>query len=192
MIGQLCNPGVPVWMATGRGDGAGAGRSVAVSGWRRSEILIPDPPVTGQPRLSFGGWPLRTFLELRALPGAVPCMRLHAQQVLWEWALTGLSGDTALVVSELVTNAIAESVAVADPPLVRFWLLSDGVQVLVLVWDASPRRPVRIDVDDEAESGRGLLLVETISTRWGCYFPLDGQSGKITWALLAQDAGQSA
>jgi hypothetical protein len=30
-------------------------------------------------------WPLRSYLELAALPGAVPCARLHARQVLWEW-----------------------------------------------------------------------------------------------------------
>jgi hypothetical protein len=30
-------------------------------------------------------WPLRSFLELGALPGAVPYARLHARQVLWEW-----------------------------------------------------------------------------------------------------------
>ena len=37
-----------------------------------------------------GRWPLRSFLELGALPSAVPCARLHARQVLWEWRLTGL------------------------------------------------------------------------------------------------------
>ena len=35
------------------------------------------------------------------------------------------------------------------------------------------------------ESGRGLLLVETLSTEWGCYVP-DGQDGKIVWAVCAQ------
>jgi len=30
-------------------------------------------------------WPLRSYLELGALPSAVPCARLHAKQVLWEW-----------------------------------------------------------------------------------------------------------
>jgi hypothetical protein len=30
-------------------------------------------------------WPLRSHLELGALPSAVPCARLHAKHVLWEW-----------------------------------------------------------------------------------------------------------
>ena len=35
---------------------------------------------------------------------------------------------------------------------------------------------------DDAESGRGLLLVEAISTRWGWYATSDG---KVVWALCA-------
>ena len=44
----------------------------------------------------------------------------------------------------------------------------------------------------DAEAGRGLLLVETLSAQWGCYAPagpgLDGPAGlggKIVWALCA-------
>ncbi len=32
-----------------------------------------------------GEWPLESFLELGALPSAVPCARYHCRQVLWEW-----------------------------------------------------------------------------------------------------------
>ena len=54
-------------------------------------------------------WPLRDFIELGALPGAVPCGRLHARQLLWEWGLTRLSESTELLVSELMTNAMHAS-----------------------------------------------------------------------------------
>ncbi len=37
------------------------------------------------------GWPVQDFLELCALPGAVPSARLHIRHILWEWALTALS-----------------------------------------------------------------------------------------------------
>ena len=46
-------------------------------------------------------WPLRSYLELGALPTAVPCARLHARHLLWEWGLNGLAADTELLVSEL-------------------------------------------------------------------------------------------
>jgi hypothetical protein len=129
-------------------------------------------------------WPLRTFLELGALPGAVPCARLHACHVLAEWGLTVFSESTGLLVSELVTNAIQISrLAEQDAP-VRLWLASDRAQVVIFVWDASPLPPVPGDVGEDAESGRGLLIVQAVSERWGWDFP-PGMGGKVVWAVLA-------
>jgi hypothetical protein len=50
-------------------------------------------------------WPLTSYLELGALPTAVPCARLHAKLLLGEWQLQELEDAVELVVSELVTNA---------------------------------------------------------------------------------------
>ncbi len=131
-------------------------------------------------------WPLRTFLELGALPGAVPCARLHARNVLAEWGLKVFSESTGLLVSELVTNAIQISrVAGQDAP-VRFWLVSDRTQVVIFVWDASPLPPLPGDVGEDAESGRGLLIVQAISARWGWDFP-PGMSGKVVWAVAGPE-----
>lgn len=129
-------------------------------------------------------WPLRTFLELGALPGAVPCARLHTRQVLWEWSLSRLSESVELVVSELVTNAVAASESIARVFPVRLWLVAGKAQVITLVWDANPRPPARAEITDEAESGRGLLLVEAVSERWDWYFP-EQTGGKVVWALTA-------
>ncbi len=127
------------------------------------------------------GWPLQSFLELGALPGAVPCARLHARQVVWEWGLATLSEGTELLVSELVTNGVRASHAMGRDA-VRIWLVSDLGRVVVFVWDASPQPPARADPGADAENGRGLLLVEALSERWG-YFGHDG-GGKVVWALL--------
>src|SRR6516165_1551283 len=54
-------------------------------------------------------WPYHSFLPLGALPGAVPCARLHTTAVLWEWGMNGLSQQAELAVSELVTNAVRAS-----------------------------------------------------------------------------------
>lgn len=64
----------------------------------------------------------------------------------------------------------------------RLWLLSDSAQILILVWDASPQPPALMDVTDEAEHGRGLMLVEAVSEQWGWYFRENGD-GKYVWAL---------
>jgi len=92
-------------------------------------------------------WPLHSYFELGALPGAVPCARLHARQMLWEWKLTDLSESVELLVSELITNAVKTSQIMDGIPPVRLWLLSDRQRVLVLVWDTNPQPPIRIDVD---------------------------------------------
>lgn len=126
-------------------------------------------------------WPHQTFLELGALAGAVPSARLHARLVLLEWGLAALSDDTEHVVAELVTNGVRASRAMGRDA-VRMWLVSDLGRVVVFVWDASPRPPARADPGAYAENGRGLLLVEALSERWG-YFGHDG-GGKVVWALL--------
>jgi hypothetical protein len=132
-----------------------------------------------------GQWPLQSFLELGALPGTVPCARLHARQVLWEW-LTALSDSTELLVSELVTNAVQITSANTQSAAVQLWLLADRTHVLILVWDSSPLPPVPMNTSEDAENGRGLLLVETISERWGWYFPPQEIGGKFVWAEIAQ------
>jgi anti-sigma regulatory factor (Ser/Thr protein kinase) len=127
------------------------------------------------------GWPWRTFLELGALPSAVPCARLHTRQVLWEWGLAECSESTELLVTELITNAVQVSRAAMQDDPIKLWLVSDKTQIVVLVWDASPLPPVLLEADANAENGRGLLLVQAVSVRWGWHFPPD-LGGKVVWA----------
>ena len=151
---------------------------------RQPCIAVRTPPFAGPPGHSRAGdWPLQSFLELGALPGAVPCARLHARHVVREWGLAALGDGTELAVSELMTNAVQVSRAMSQAAPVRLWLLSDGAQLVILVWDASPQPPVRLDAGDDAENGRGLLLVDAVSTGWGWQFPPD-MGGKTVWALL--------
>jgi len=63
------------------------------------------------------------------------------------------------------------------------WLRSDHGRVLVQVWDGNGRMPRRQEAGLDAEHGRGLLLVETLSTAWGAY-TLEQSSGKVVWGML--------
>jgi anti-sigma regulatory factor (Ser/Thr protein kinase) len=142
------------------------------------------------PGVVTGRWPLHSFLELGALDGAVPLARLHARHAVSEWGLAGLSDSTELVVSELVTNGVQASRAMAEFA-VRLWLVCDRARVVILVWDASPRPPVRMDVSEHTESGRGLMLVEAVSEQWGWFFaarlggtPCGDRHGKFVWAMV--------
>jgi hypothetical protein len=72
-------------------------------------------------------------------------------------------------------------------PPIRLWLSSDKERVLVQVWDGDHHKPERQAAALDDESGRGLLLVETLSVEWGSYV-LEGATGKVIWALVAGDS----
>ena len=150
---------------------------------------VPVPPSHhGHPLAD--RWPLRTSLALGPLTSAVPCARAHAQLVLREWGFTVLNEDAGLVVSELISNAVEASRRLPPPPPpVRLWLVSDSTRVLIVAGDASPRPPLRMDPGLDADSGRGLRLVEAFSARWGWYPTDGGGTGKAVWAELRTPAG---
>ena len=54
-------------------------------------------------------WPLRSHVELRALPASVRSARLHARNILHEWRMGGLADTAELLVSEMITNAVRAS-----------------------------------------------------------------------------------
>jgi hypothetical protein len=67
----------------------------------------------------------------------------------------------------------------ATLPHVAVQLSAIGRAVRTEVWDCSPDVPTIQKQDDESESGRGLILVEALSERWGSYLPPTG--GKVVW-----------
>ena len=151
-------------------------------------------------------WPLQTRLDLGALPGAVPCARLHARLVLTEWGQAQAGDSVELIVSELMTNALR---ACTDPVAGRpgydqegrqlplgLRLASDRRQVLVEIWDGNLAPPVPGQTSLDGETGRGLLMVEAVSSRWGYYYPAhqtrgtapDERAAKVVWALIVPGA----
>ena len=54
--------------------------------------------------------------------------------------------------------------------------------VLVQVWDGNPQLARQQPHDLDAESGRGLATVATLSARWGAQPQPFG--GKIVWAMV--------
>jgi anti-sigma regulatory factor (Ser/Thr protein kinase) len=135
--------------------------------------------LSGEP-LTTPDWPLRSRLELGAYPTAVPCARLHARHIALEWGLRALAEPTELLVSELATNAIRASAGLLSP-VIRLCLASDRHGIVVRVWDGNDEMPARRDTGPDSECGRGLLLVESLSTGWGAYRKA---SGKVVWAMI--------
>jgi len=123
-----------------------------------------------------------SVLELAPLPGAASCARLHAVHVLQEWGLRALADDTALIVSELITNAADASIVLPERPPVTLRLLAGEKSVLIEAWDSSPLDIQPRQVGPEDECGRGLAIVAGLSARWGC--ERTGGQRKVVWAEL--------
>lgn len=162
------------------GDGTGA--------WHQAAASLPGPgdraPIASSHHgHELGRWPLHDTLILGALPDAVPLARAHLRQLLRQWGHAELDQDASVVISELVSNAVVASAELrpAAAP-VLMWLGSDGRRVLAAVADASPRPPVRLNPGPDAERGRGLALVEALSSRWGWHPASITGLRKLTWA----------
>jgi anti-sigma regulatory factor (Ser/Thr protein kinase) len=116
---------------------------------------------------------LQTHLEFAALATAPGCARDHVRSVAREWGLPHLADTAELLTSELVTNAVQASQRLnvrADMPavpVVRVWVTSDGLCLMVHVWDASTRMPVRRHGASDEIGGRGLMLVEALGRTGG-------------------------
>jgi anti-sigma regulatory factor (Ser/Thr protein kinase) len=124
---------------------------------------------------------------LGALSTAPGCGRAWTRQVLREWGLDRLADDCELLVSELTTNAVQASAPIAGA-VIALWLASDCERAVILVWDPSPQPPAPANLGQDAEDGRGLLLVQTLSLQWGWYFLAStspgGHAGKVVWAIV--------
>jgi hypothetical protein len=132
-----------------------------------------------------GSMPFRSFLRLGALRSAPGSARGHAVNVLTEWGLRYLEHSVAVVISELLTNAVLATEELAwpaGPPSVGLWLRGAPNEVYVLVEDAVSAAPVPRVTGDLDESGRGLsVVVPEYSADWGWY---EVTGGKVTWALI--------
>ena len=122
-----------------------------------------------------------------ALPTAPGMARGCVQASLAGWGLSEFTDVAELVTSELVANAVAAS---AWPPggtgasLIRVCLITDGDVLTIECWDQAAGVPVSREADGFAESGRGLVIIDTLTSGvWGCQ-PAIGRPGKCVWAEI--------
>lgn len=133
-----------------------------------------------------GAFVQRRFrFELAAHPGSPAQARRLTRARLTGWSVCEDTCDTAaLVVSELVTNAIVHT---ASSHIVCE--LHDGddlVRIAVRDEGCAPGRPrANTRRQPEEEHGRGLLLVDAVCRAWGA---LEQGPGLLVWADLPRTA----
>lgn len=92
--------------------------------------------------------------------------------------------DAALVVTELVTNALLHA---APEVVLRVRVMGEGVRIEVS--DGSRQVPLRVPASTGSMTGRGLGLVSALASAWGS-IPTD--DGKTVWAELSLEPLTSA
>ncbi len=88
--------------------------------------------------------------------------------------------DALLLVSELVANAVLHT----STPIEVVVKPGDG-RARIEVHDGSRQLPVRKNYSSMSGTGRGLMLVERMSSTWGAERTA---SGKVVWFELDGDA----
>ena len=144
------------------------------------------------------GWTCFPRVATRSLamkPKPARAARDFAVATVKRWGAAGCADDVAIVVSELVTNALRHALPGSGETQqrrpVRLGLLQPGPCVLCAVADPSRTVPVAKEADVLAETGRGLHVVGALADLWGYTTPSD--KGKAVWAMFPahreRDAG---
>ena len=141
----------------------------------------PDPALTG--------WACPPRMATRALgakAGSVRAARDFTCATLRRWGTAHSSQDIAIVVSEMVTNALRHALPgpgdTGPRGPVRLGLLQQGPWVLCAVADPGKAAPVPRTPGSLAETGRGLQMICAFSDLWGYTTPSD--AGKVVWAMF--------
>jgi len=126
-------------------------------------------------------------------PGATAsgAARDFTRQILGSWGLLVLAEDAAVIVSELVTNALCHGVRDTNGPArdgpaqdrVELILLRRAGEMVCAVTDPGAGHPVLRTPEPTAEAGRGLYVIECLAATWG-WTRLDAHM-KAVWATLS-------
>jgi hypothetical protein len=159
--------------------------------------------------------PAVTSCVLAASPESARAARHFTREILQAWGFGELVDEAETIIGELVVNAVQHGTAPqaigwpdhgpnvhphprawdawssqasqgrSEPEILKLCLLKRVSEVMLAVIDASDDAPTPRQPDWVRESGRGLQIVDALSTVWG-WSPIEGH-GKAVWAVLPTD-----
>lgn len=118
------------------------------------------------------------FLELEADTRAVRVAREFVRETLAIWGRKDLEAPATLAVSELVTNAILHASSET-----RITLINHGDSIQLRVHDDDSNSPRRRSAGPDDTCGRGIMLVEALSSHWGIENEVPG---KTVWLDISR------
>jgi anti-sigma regulatory factor (Ser/Thr protein kinase) len=118
-------------------------------------------------------------VRLTAGPTAAGEARREVRAAICTWDIPVDPDLAILLTSELVTNAIRHEVT----GIVMLAITCSCGQLRVDVHDTSRTLPMLVDAPVDAETGRGLMLVSTLSAEWGFYRTPAGKAVYFTIAF---------
>jgi serine/threonine-protein kinase RsbW len=117
----------------------------------------------------------------RAFPGRADQITLARDFTKRVLGSCPVADEAVLLVSELATNAL-EHTMTGNGGQFEVTIYRDKTSLLIGVTDnGSDKTPASGNLDPEAETGRGLRLVELIAHRWG---HCGGRHGHTVWFEL--------
>lgn len=128
-------------------------------------------------------------VRLATGPAAPAEARRRVRDAIRSWQVPVDLDAALLLTSELVTNAIRHEAGQGAQVVVLVIASSRG-RLRVDVHDTSRSLPAVAEVPADAETGRGLFLVETLSEEWGFYRTPAGKAVYFTLAFEPAKADQ--
>jgi anti-sigma regulatory factor (Ser/Thr protein kinase) len=172
-------------LSYGTSEKAQAESAAPVASASEAPLLVPARPgiePADPPGDSAQGNLRQVFLAVA--PEAAKVAREFTKATLTAWQLDEFVAEAVLIASELVTNAIRHGGCCAgadSPPVELAWQRQAG-RVVCTVTDCNSAPPVLGLADQDAESGRGLQVVQAVAATWG--WMLLGATSKAVWAVL--------
>ncbi len=122
--------------------------------------------------------------QLDPQPAAPARARRITRDCLNRWNLPALTADAEAIASEIVTNACAAVPPGSAGVTIIYTIHATPTGLHIYTWDIGPGQPRPAHPDADAETGRGLTIIDALTnSNWG-WWPTPASGGKVVRATL--------